>query len=433
MFVLNFIKKLITFEGENTFNVGDIIWAKRYKTQSEKERIKVGHQSSPYVVIKKKAGKIYALQSTSNPHLEVQWKMVYYPLGRLNYNLQKNSYLNCSREYEVEKEQILSKIGHLTDYDLNQIRKQIYILQKSDFSVKPNIEKKYLKYKVEAGDIILKGDKRYYIYFLDRKYFYCYGLRERIKINKNILIDNTYYSFVFKKIEKIKRNGKYDLVDTFNSGEIEIVNNYIRDEIQKLNAEPDNTSMIGALIKYDDKMYYIYEENETIAFVYRVYPYGDKIEDFACVRVKNGLYKTKFEFLEISKENFVKGRYKKRRCASDDEIVKNEEIFHLSKRERKLENKKLFDSAQLFRQRDISYFVPMTIIQNVNNKKYYLIISRNDNVIEIVNINEISDMGFFELEENNCPFKYYRVLSKQEYDIYLKKVNELKDMVAMFQ
>lgn len=433
MFVLNFIKKLITFEGEITFNVGDIIWAKRYKTQSEKERIKVGHQSSPYVVIKKKAGKIYALQSTSNPHLEVQWKMAYYPLGRLNYNLQKNSYLNCSREYEVEKEQILSKIGHLTDYDMNQIRKQIYILQKSDFSVKPNIEKKYLKYKVEAGDIILKGDKRYYIYFLDRKYFYCYRLRERIKINKNILIDNTYYSFVFKKIEKIKRNGKYDLVDTFNSGEIEIVNNYIRDEIQKLNAEPDNTSMIGALIKYDDKMYYIYEENETIAFVYRVYPYGDKIEDFACVRVKNGLYKTKFEFLEISKENFVKGRYKKRRCASDDEIVKNEEIFHLSKRERKLENKKLFDSAQLFRQRDISYFVPMTIIQNVNNKKYYLIISRNDNVIEIVNINEISDMCFFELEENNCPFKYYRVLSKQEYDIYLKKVNELKDMVAMFQ
>ena len=279
MFVLNFIKKLITFEGENTFNVGDIIWAKRYKTQSEKERIKVGHQSSPYVIIKKKAGKIYALQSTSNPHLEVQWKMVYYPLGRLNYNLQKNSYLNCSREYEVEKEQILSKIGHLTDYDMNQIRKQIYILQKSDFSVKPNIEKKYLKYKVEAGDIILKGDRRYYIYFLDRKYFYCYRLRERIKINKNILIDNTYYSFVFKKIEKIKRNCKYDLVDTFNSGEIEIVNNYIRDEIQKLNAEPDNTSMIGALIKYDDKMYYIYEENETIAFVYRVYPYGDKIED----------------------------------------------------------------------------------------------------------------------------------------------------------
>ena len=113
--------------------------------------------------------------------------------------------------------------------------------------------------------------------------------------------------------------------------------------------------------------------------------------------------------------------------------MKNEEIFHLSKRERKLENKKLFDSAQLSRQRDISYFVPMTIIQNVNNKKYYLIISRNDNVIEIVNINEISDMYFFELEENNCPFKYYRVFSKQEYDIYLKKINELKDMVAMFQ
>ena len=66
------------------------------------------------------------------------------------------------------------------------------------------------------------------------------------------------------------------------------------------------------------------------------------------------------------------------------------------------------------------------------NGNYYLIIDRNDNVIELVNINDIGDTFYFELEKNHCPFEYYRVMSKEEFNMYLKKIKDLKEMCAVF-
>ena len=46
-------------------DVGDIIWAKRYQNEKEKEKIMEGHQEGPYVVIKKTFFNVYALFCTS--------------------------------------------------------------------------------------------------------------------------------------------------------------------------------------------------------------------------------------------------------------------------------------------------------------------------------------------------------------------------------
>lgn len=75
----------------------------------------------------------------------------------------------------------------------------------------------------------------------------------------------------------------------------------------------------------------------------------------------------------------------------------------------------------------------MVIAQNENNQQYYLIISRNENTIEVDNINDLGDSFYFELEKASCPFQYYRILSKEEYDKYLDKIQQSKDMVEMFQ
>ena len=74
----------------------------------------------------------------------------------------------------------------------------------------------------------------------------------------------------------------------------------------------------------------------------------------------------------------------------------------------------------------------MTVLENEINKEYYLIISREDKIIEVVNINDFKDKFYFELEKEKCPFNYYRVLSKEEYSLYLKKIEDFKEMVAMF-
>ena len=63
---------------------------------------------------------------------------------------------------------------------------------------------------------------------------------------------------------------------------------------------------------------------------------------------------------------------------------------------------------------------------------YYLIIDMDDNVIELVNINDIGDTFYFELEKKYCPFEYYRVMAKEEYNMYLKKIKDLKEMCAVF-
>ena len=104
MRIIEFFKKVIEVKDNDLsfLNVGDIIWAKRYKNDEEKSRIKMGHQESPYVIIKKSKGKVYALQFTSNPHWEIQWKMAYYPLGKLNYEMKKNSFINCMVVYELK-------------------------------------------------------------------------------------------------------------------------------------------------------------------------------------------------------------------------------------------------------------------------------------------------------------------------------------------
>ena len=60
-------------------------------------------------------------------------------------------------------------------------------------------------------------------------------------------------------------------------------------------------------------------------------------------------------------------------------------------------------------------------IYAINNGNYYLIIDRNDNVIELVNINDIGDTFYFELEKKYCPFEYYRVMSKEEYNISFQR------------
>ena len=70
----------------------------------------------------------------------------------------------------------------------------------------------------------------------------------------------------------------------------------------------------------------------------------------------------------------------------------------------------------------------MTIIYNQINKKNYLILSRENNTVELVNINDIKDYYYFELEKNNCPYEYYRIISEEEFIEYKNKVYEIKQL-----
>ena len=430
MRIIEFFKKIIEIKDNDLsfLNVGDIIWAKRYKNDEEKSRIKMGHQESPYVVIKKSKGKVYALQCTSNPHWEIQWKMAYYPLGKLNYEMKKNSFINCMVVYELKEIQFVEMIGHLNDVDLNQLKKQLYILKNSDFKVKPDIEEKYLDFKIGIGDVILYNGNKYYIDSIKGRSYEVYRLKKHQKLSDRLLICNTYYSFIFRNIEKIKIRSKYDLVDTFNTGEIEIINKYKEKNLKLLEKRMPNSLRVGSLIDYKNRMFYVYEKLDDCVNCYEIYSNEVFEEGMADILVKGGIYKTFFATVTIPIDKLDDNGYKIRRCAWEEEIEYNKNIFSLPKKKRVYARRRLAS----IKEKNIDDLVPMVILKDLNNGNYYLIIDRNDNIIELVNINDIGDTFYFELEKKYCPFEYYRVMSKEEYNMYLKKIKDLKEMCAVF-
>lgn len=435
MGIVEFFKKIIRVRDSDLsfLNVGDIIWAKRYNTLEEKRRIKYGHQESPYVIIKKNKKGVFGLQCTSNSHQEVKWKMLYYPLGRLSYEMKKNSYINCLCLHELKEVQFVEMIGHLSDYDLNQLKKQLYILIHSDFKVKPRIEVKYLDFNIGVGDVLLYNNSRYYIYDVLDDSFCVYRLRKYSRRNNNILIDNTYYSFIFERNEKIKIKSRYELIDTFNTGEVELIRNY-KDTYME---EYRNKSFVvkdlrvGEIIDYKDSMFYVYDMRDDSISLYRIFPCSYSEKGMADIIVRGGIYKTFFNSAVISRRKLEKSKYVIRRCASSEEIEYNKKIFALPKYKRSYERRKLHDSRVLV-ECATNCFVPMTILKNVNNNKLYLVISRENNVIEVVNINDLGDHYYVELENAGSVFSYYRVLSKKEFDMYLCKIQEFKDVVKSF-
>ena len=390
--------------------VGDIIWAKRYKNNYERSRLERGHQESPFVVIKIENGKVYCLQCTSNPHQEVKWNILYYPLGRLNYETRKNSYIKCLTVSELKEIQFVELIGHLSDYDLNQLKKQLYILKNSKFKIKPKIERKYLDFKIWVGDIIEYNNRRYYIDSLNDKEFEVYQVSKKIKKDRSILINNTYYNFLFQNKEKINIHSFYNLVDTFNTGEIELINKY--KENFHINGDSKEDLKIGSLIEYKENLYYVYDEKNNDQLVYHVYNHYEK--GMADILIDGYIYHTYFEQEIILKEKLIKYGYNIKAYASSPEIEYNQKVFNLPKSKRILERKKLANDL-LSSKRGVDDFIPMVILKNTNNQNYYLIVGREDNIVELVNINDFMDIFYFELDDNS-PFEYYRILQKEEYD-----------------
>lgn len=416
MKIFDLIRNIIYKNNKLSFlEVGDVIWARRYKSDEEKDKIKIGHQQSPYVVIKKTKNKVYALLCTSTPK-EYNWKMFYYPLGKYIYNMDKSTYINCIKVHKLRDSQYMYSITKLSKYDLNQLKKQLYILKNSNLKNKPNIEDKYLKYNITIGDVISYKDNLYYIHTIKGNNLYTYKTKNYSKNNKNIinhavLINNEYHSFIFEDVI-INKKEDYLLADTFNTSEIEIINNY-------KNTKPKNSPnlLVGMVIKYNKNIYYIYDIIKDYIEVYQIY--NEYKNNMKYILVNDKKYYTYFQTSTIKIDNIISKNYKNLIVASGYEIFRNNKIFE------KCNNNKKQKS-------NIDIFVPMTIIKHFNNN-LYLILSRKDNIIEVVNINNLGDSFFYELTNDNTTFTYYRVIPKDEFDIYVKKIEELKSIVSQFK
>ena len=411
MKLINFFK-LLFFNSKLPFlNIGDIIWAKRYDTEEEMQKIEAGHRESPFIVIHKSINKIYALQCGSNLS-SYNIPFLKYNLNRKKYNMKKNGYVFVGRLVLLNKDRYINTIGALDKYDLNKIYKSIYLINSRYKHLKiRHFPKRKLKFYFETGDIVLYNNQTFYIIEVDENYYYAHQCFESNKGKITIKINNIPYSINFIGRTKIAKSAKLKLLNMADTEKQKLILN-TSIEKNKVNTH-DQTLSRGKLISLNEKFYYIYGLIEGKLQVFQVYDDINVKPNTNIILIKNKKYYTAFEesLLEKNDEIIVL------RKALDSEVDK----IKLQKK-----NFKLKEKCETLPIVGKVYKPGFIIIEN-KTLNQYVIIKRNRNIIAYVPLNNPSKYEIFNLDSNEpFDFQIYEKLDKYKF----KKILELYDYVS---
>ena len=293
--IINTIKDFFYNSHLDSLNIKDIILAKRYSTEEDKEKIEEGHQVGPYIVIYKKRKKVYGLECTSSdatspPLLILKYKR------KNDYSLDKDGYILMNKIVLLNNSRYINKIGSIDDDDLERIYKYIYLIKKR-YELYKGLSKRKLQFSFNVGDIILYKKKEYYINKIDNDYYYTYPVHISKKGNIVLRINNISYFFNFIKEIKIKKKNRIKLLNIANEDMINNINQYINSE-RNINI---NKPCRGYLINYNNHYYYIYGEYQDYHLVYRIYLDSERTKGMHRIIINKGIYYTLFEESKIKK------------------------------------------------------------------------------------------------------------------------------------
>ncbi len=389
-------------------DAGDIIWAKRYQNEEEKAKIKIGHQEGPYIVFKKTFFNVYGLFCTS----KYTNNNLYYELTKEKYNFSKNSYIRLNDLTKLTKFQFIKKISKLEESELNNLRKKVYCFWKYKYQQQNKIINK-LKFYFTVGDIIIDKNNLYYIFKMDKEFYYTYRIHIKMNCKEPIIINDTYYSFDIGGLKKFKKSEKLTIFDSIETDKIEIINNQINAYKKR---KLDKTIKRGCLVKYQDNYYYIFGEYQNNFLAYKIYLSNYKDNSMLKIEINRGLYFTKFEELKITKSENLKMV----RLAKDEEIEKIKDLkLNLKNEIKKLKVK----SKPVMLHQKIK---PRRIIID-DEQKNYLVISRKGNLIKCVDLDNLDNIIEITLN-TNCFYGMGEILSDYAYqNIMIKLKNTVKN------
>lgn len=195
-------------------NVADVIWAKRYKNRREEKQIPEGHKNGPYIVIRKRKNKLHCLKCTSvepPKHCE----NLYYSLGKIRIGMDKDTYVKLSELEVIRPKRYLNFMSRVGEEDFNNINKRMYLLKRQNSRF--NIKKRYCKFYISVGDVVKHKEKLFYVFGIDKKYYYTNSM---LKANKNtnntIKIDGRRYLVDKNTTIKIRKWSRVELMDSMD-------------------------------------------------------------------------------------------------------------------------------------------------------------------------------------------------------------------------
>jgi hypothetical protein len=353
--------------------IGDIIWAKRYKNETQMESISLGHREGPFIVINKLDEVLICAQGTSVPPHK-QYYDNYFYLNNQGYNLTKETYFKLHRMDFINDYSLIRIVDKLKEKDKNSLFRQIKSLHKIYYT--ENSQMIRLNLPIQIGDIVSYTNNNFIVLDINDNNVICGPLKnnidykKKLNINSNNFKDIDYSKTICFELDSIK------YINTVSS-------NYIKNILNKwqeyINYRKNiDITQRGTIILKDSKLYYIYGEEGQEWLVFEI---SNKfIENSERLEIGNSEYYTKYEESKINKKDLFDNIFL---CLDKDK----DRIKHLRKSYK--ETKK---SQSLYGSSEFVYFKVGDIIENINYKnKRYIVINIHKKTYECLNINDIKN------------------------------------------
>ena len=262
MSLVNLIKKIFKLKNNkcenksvyDTLKVGDIIWAKRYTTEEEKNIIQEGHQNGPFIILKKIDKKVLCVSGTSNIPKE-EYTNMYMKINN-NY-LYKITFFNLNNFFYIDSNTFIRKLGNLTDSELSGLFNKIKYKNKGSVV-------NALDLPLQIGDIISRKDINYIILDKVDDNILCIPIKKRYNKGSIYSFNNLNFESVIKiNIDNVK------YIDTVSNSVLMILLKKQSEYLKNLSVR--NIPQRGSVISFSNKLYYIYGEEGSNWLVFEIF------------------------------------------------------------------------------------------------------------------------------------------------------------------
>ena len=269
-------------------NVGDIIWAKRYSNEEEKNNIPEGHREGPFIVIAKTEKGIIGAQGTSLEHDD---DFIYFEIDKVDYNLYKDTHFRLHNFKTIDENSFIKVLGHLNYDDEERLYKQLKIIYKKLIK---EMDSKEFKLPYQIGDVVIYRDRQFIIIDIDNDEFTILDINNiklKEKLDKEELSKLDYSKII--KINK-KDNLKYrGLVSD------KVLNRILKNKDKYFKYQEDlKIIQRGSVIESKNKYYYIFGEEGQEWMTFELKKSGTNE-----IKINNTIYYTDFKEIRLSKKD----------------------------------------------------------------------------------------------------------------------------------
>ena len=352
---------------------GDIIFAERFITETEKQNMGEGHITGPFVVVGVDNDRIIGCYCTSREDRPGN-----FAIGE-KYDLFDREKLTFTTRKRIQTIDYISFINkhdrRLNDEDRNRLLKMLLINPNTtynDFGLEKKLELDE-KVSLEPRDIIYYKSKPYLI--LDEKdnNYICVELKNyNPHVSRMILVKESYD--ITKLVMVPKNINNY--VNTLSKNQFEIILEDYKKQVERKELISSNTIDRGTVIKVANSYYYVYGINGNVADVFLLEKAYKGVEN--CISI--GKYYFVPNFNSYKKIQIKNDQYTVLMAANDEEMTT---IKNMKKSHNKTKKEEIKRGTR------VDYNIGEVVALTSNKNSRYIIVSIDDRNIHTVSFDSL--------------------------------------------